>query len=448
MNRFLSVVGVLFLVAVVFVVAGGSDLLAYLPTFGVGDTTVGVRLEQARRKDVVQTASAPGYIEPLVKVDISAEVSERIVELPFREGQAVKAGDVLVRLDDRDLSARLAAATARLEAERGRLEAERARLDGPRMQLQTARSALERQESLFRSGDISRQTLEETQARTQELAAGLASAERTLGVLEASVNASAADIERAQRDRERTVLRSPMDGVVIRLNAEVGELVMVGTMNNAGTVIITVADLTHMRMVAEVPEADIARVRLGQRAEIFVNAYKDKSFTGTIAEIAMDRSNAGRSASFSASGSTGASGTYKVEMDLDMEGDDPLLSGLASNADIQLATANGIAVPTQAIVERKLEDLPESVRASPLIDAERKTASVAFVVKDGVARVVPVKVGASSLTETIVVDGLAEGDHVVSGPYRALDALKDGSPVRESTGDEENGSSVEIKVGA
>lgn len=447
MKRFLSALGIFFAVAVVFAVVGGGELLAMLPSFGGGGGGVEVRLEDASVRDVVQTASAPGYIEPMIKVDISAEVSERIVELPFREGQSVRKGDVLVRLDDRDLSARLAAATARLEAERGRLGAEKARLDGPRMQLQTAKSALERQEALFRSGDISRQALEEAQTRVQDIQAGLAASERTIGVIESSVAASAADIERAQRDRERTVLLSPMDGVVIRLNAEVGELVVVGTMNNAGTVIMTVADLSHMRMVAEVAEADIARVQLGQAAEVFVNAYKDQSFQGKVAEIAMDRSNAGRSAALSASGSTGGSGTYKVEIDLTLSEQDHLLSGLAANADIRLATANGVAVPTQAVVERKLDDLPESVRTSTLVDRNRKVASVVFAVKDGMARAVPVRIGQSSLTDTIVLEGLSAGERVVVGPYKALDTLRDGMRVTEAAAAPDGGASIEVRIG-
>jgi len=446
-KRFLTAFGIFMVVAVVFAVVGGGELLAMLPSFGGGSGGLEVRLEESLVRDVVQSASAPGYIEPLSKVDISAEVSERIVELPFREGQAVRAGDVLVRLDDRDLSARRAAATARLEAERGRLAAEKARLDGPRMQLQTARSALERQEALFRSGDISRQALEEAQTRVQELQAGLAASERTIGVIEAGVSANTADIERAQRELERTVMRSPMDGVIIRLNAEVGELVVVGTMNNAGTVIMTVADLSHMRMVAEVAEADIARVQLGQIAEVFVNAYKDQSFKGTVAEIAMDRSNAGRAAALSASGSTGGSGTYKVEIDLALSEHDHLLSGLAANADIQLATANGVAVPTQAVVERKIDDLPESVRTNPLVDRTRKVASVVYAVKDSIARAVPVRIGQSSLTDTIVLEGLAAGERVVVGPYKALDALRDGMRVTEASATPEGGASIELRIG-
>jgi HlyD family secretion protein len=446
-KRFLSTIGIFFAVAVVFAVVGGGELLAMLPSFGGGGGGVEVRLEDALVRDVVLTASAPGYIEPRIKVDISAEVNERIVELPFREGQSVRKGDVIVRLDDRDLSARLAAVTARLEAERGRLGAEKARLDGPRMQLQTAKAALERQEALFRSGDISRQALEEAQTRVQDIQAGLAASERSIGVIESSIAANAADIERAQRDRERTVLRSPMDGVVIRLNAEVGELVVVGTMNNAGTVIMTVADLSHMRMVAEVAEADIARVQLNQVAEVFVNAYKDQSFKGTVAEIAMDRSNAGRSATLSASGSTGGSGTYKVEIDLTLGEHDHLLSGLAANADIRLATANGIAVPTQAIVERKIDDLPESIRTSSMVDRTRKVASIVFAVKDGMARALPVRIGQSSLTDTIVLDGLTAGERVVVGPYKALDALRDGMRVTEDGGTPEGGTSDEFRIG-
>lgn len=392
---------------------------------GIGAEAQKVRMSKVADGAIVETVSAPGVVEPETKVDISAETSARIMELPFEEGAEVKKGDVVVRLDDRDLRARHDAVAARASGDQARLEGELARLEGPRTTLANARQTLERQRKLYETGDVSRQALDDAEARVRDLEASLAASEKNIGALRNALTASQADIARSEQELRRATIISPLNGRLVRLNAEVGELVMVGTMNNAGTVILTVADLTHMNVVAQVAEADIARVRVGQPVEVHVNAYKGRIFKGEVTEVALQRTKAA-----TGGGNSLDAGTFEVEIRLAVDGEQ-ILSGLAANVEVEVGRANGLVVPAQAIVDRKLTELPESLATSPHIDTARRAASVIFKVVDGKAVATVVKVGAGSLTESIVLNGLAAGDTVVTGPYKVLEKLKDGDPVIE-----------------
>lgn len=377
-----------------------------------------VRTEAVRTGTLVETVSAPGEVEPNTKVDISAEVSARILELPIREGGEVKSGDLIVRLDDSDLRARLEAAKARREGERFRLEAERARLAGPQHSLANAQTTLERQQALFDTGDVSRQSLDDAMNRVRELEAQVEAGVRSISVIESGVAAAEADIEQVEELIAKTVMRSPINGTMTLLNAEVGELVVVGTMNNAGTVILTVADLTRMRLDAKVPEASVARVAAGQPAEVRINAYPGRVFRGVVERVALQRSL-----------DRDGTGFFKVEVMLELEGE-RILSGLASNVEIEVSEREGLLVPSQAIVDAEVESLPDEVSASSLVDRRARTVTAVFAVRDGKALLVPVRIGPSNLVDTLVIEGLAEGDLVVSGPYKALEKLEHGAAVK------------------
>lgn len=256
MRTFLIVVAsVIGLVVVGFVVAGPSAL-EVLPAFGKGDDALAVRLGKVAKRELVETVSAPGELDPEVKVDVSAEVSARVLEIPFREGATVRKGEMIVKLDDRDLQASLQAQMARRDGERFRLRSEQERLAGPTSQLVNAKATLERQESLFKTGDVSRASLDDAIARVRELEAQIAAAREGLSVIESSLAAAEADIERARELLKKTTINAPIDGQITELNAEPGELVVVGTMNNAGTRILTIADLATVRLKAKVAESE------------------------------------------------------------------------------------------------------------------------------------------------------------------------------------------------
>jgi HlyD family secretion protein len=429
LRTFLIVISAIIAIAMVGLVVAGPSVLKYMPDFGSRDDALAVRMAPVEVRELVETISAPGELEPEVKVEVSAEVSARILELPFREGATVRAGEVVVKLDDRDLEASLAAQMARRDGERFRLRSEQERLSAPISQLANAKANLERQEALFKTGDVSRASLDDAVARVRELEAQIAAAREGLSVIESSLAAAEADIERARELLNKTTITAPIDGQITELNAEAGELVVVGTMNNAGTRILRIADLGTVRLKAKVAESDVARVAAGQAATVRVNAYRNREFAGTVERVALSR---GTDTGMSAGG-TGGGGWFKCEVKLDLADGETLLSGLAANVDIVVGRSSGLLVPSQALMERKLDELPEALRESPLVDAARKKATIVFKVVDGKAVPTPVRTGASNLSDTMILEGLAAGDMVVTGPYRVLERLKEGDRVREET---------------
>ena len=409
------------------------------------------RSASVREGSLSESVSAPGFVEPVSKVDISAQISARVMALPLREGDVVHKGDLVVQLDDRNLKAVLASTTARRDGERARLEAERARIEGPKQSLENAKRNLERQRKLFETGDVARQALEDAMVKVQEIEAAVVGSQKNIGALESSLAASEAEIERVREEVSYATIRAPIDGTITRLNAEVGELVVVGTMNNAGTVIMTIANLARMRVRVQVAEADIAKVLEGQPAEIFINAFSGRTFHGVVEEVALQRTSSGQG---SAASATQGSGTFKVDVSLDAEGT-RIFSGLAANVDIAIKEHRGMLVPTQAIVERKRDDLPTALAESTVFQGSQRVVAIVFRDEDGVAVATPVRLGSSSLTETIVEVGLSTGQSVVVGPYKTLEQLKGGEKLRKETivpagAGKASGktSSVSVKVGA
>lgn len=391
-----------------------------------GDTSgILVRVEVAEVSTLIEMVKAPGTIEPKKQVQLSSEISSKIEELPFEEGEHVKKGDVVVRLDDRNLLASLDSAKARRDGESFRLQSEQARLQGVLSNLNFAKRELERKQQLYDSGDVSRRELDDAMERAQDLDANVEAAKYNISVLESSLVSAKADIDLATEALSKTVITAPMDGVISALNAEVGEVVLVGTMNNPGTVILTIADLDRMLLTAEVSENDIAKVGLGQTARVYINGFPDEVFSGTVTHIALQRSQ-------SASGG----GFFATEIELDLQGK-LVRSGHTANADVEVAEHNGIVVPSQAILDRAIEDLPDDVRNSELVNKRKSVAYVVYKVVDGKAEFQAVHAGASDLTHQLVVKGLEPGDTVVVGPYKALlDELSDGAAVRVDTDDD------------
>jgi HlyD family secretion protein len=418
-------VGLIFVLAAVVVIAG-PDVTKWMPAMSSTTRGTEVRIEPVTELPLTETISAPGEIIPNVKVDMSAEVSARILELPFREGDRVTKGDVVVRLDDRQFKAAMESAIARRNGERHRLDAERARLQGPMSSLANAKAILARQQALFESGDIAKQALEDAEVRVRDLEATVDATRHNISVIESSLAGAEADIEQAQEAVDKTIMQAPMEGMITQLNAEVGELVIVGTMNNAGTVILTIGDLSKVKMNAKVNEADIARVARDQVAHVRINAYRDEVFEGRVIKVPLQRTNE------LMGGAGGGSGYFKVEVEIAPKEGRQILSGLACNVDIEIATHKGLVVPSQAVLDRNIDDLPADVmKDNPLIDRTRRTTSVVFRVVDGKAVLTPVKTGPSNLTSTMLVAGVQAGDLLVTGPYKALEKLKHNEAVSD-----------------
>lgn len=413
---------------------------------------VEVRTEPVHRGNVSEVVSAPGQVEPRTRVQISARISARISELPFAEGQLVTVGDpaknippsTLIRLDASDLAAQLRAAEARYAAQSAarevaevRIRARQADVDAARVMVADAQRDLNRQTNLLKTSDVSQVTVDAAQTRFDQLNNQIASTERSLEadksnlrVLTHELEAAAAQIEQARENLSYAVITSPINGTVTRLNAKVGELVVTGTMNNAGTVIMEVADLARMLVVARIDESSIANVRVGQRATARSSAYPGKEFTGVVQSVALSKTTPAQAQQRGEP--TDGVAFFKTEILLD-EGTE-VLSGVTADVEIETKRhQNVLKVPSQSILGRNVDELPPEVAANATVDRTRTIATVVYLLKGGKASVRPVKVGPSDLTHTIILSGIDENDVVITGPYKALESLKHNDSVRIQT---------------
>jgi HlyD family secretion protein len=404
-----------------------------------------VRVEEAQRGELIEFVSAPGEIEPKTKVEISAKVMARIVELPYEEGDHVTCGDsdanpaapasVLVRLDAKDLESQLVSAQAGRSAQAAQIEVEKARVAGQvaglvglEASLKQAERDLERQKGLLESQDISQATFDQTKLALDDLKAKYATAKHTLAaaklnlvVLKHNLDAADAMIAQAQDALSYTTITSPIDGVVTRLNAEVGELVITGTMNNPGTVIMEVADLSAMLVVAQVDEADVAKLEVGQKATVHVDAFPDHKFTGVVDSTALAHTTTWSNTKY-----------YRTEILLE-DVDRKLHSGLTAHVDIETCKHTDVLkVPTQAVLGEEIDSLPLVIREnSPHVDTAKTYATVVYRYIDGKAVVTPIKIGQSDLTHTIIKEGITEEDKIVVGPYKVLKNVKHRQKIRD-----------------
>jgi HlyD family secretion protein len=251
----------------------------------------------------------------------------------------------------------------------------------------------------------------------------LDAAEQNLVVMRHNLEAADARIAEAKEMLSYTIIRSPINGVVTRVNAKVGEMVMTGTMNNPGTVIMEVSDLSRMLVVAQVDEADVGGLEVGQEADVTVQAFPNIKFKGTVSEIALKHRFSDNRTRY-----------YRTEILLDNDPNvEKLYTGLTADVDIQTRRhTDVIKVPSQAILAREIDGLPVEIRdKSSEIDKGKKFATVVYRYNDGKAKVTPVQAGQSDLTHTIVLSGLKEGDKVVVGPYKVLDNLKHDQKLRD-----------------
>jgi len=364
-----------------------------------------IRVQEAARGRIVKAVSAPGDIEPRRKVQISARTSAQIVELPFEAGDDVEAGDVVVRLDDKDL-------LAALDSARARLRGEQARLEGARASQINASIEWERVSKLFETADVPRTEVDNAEAALRRAEADLSAAQHAIA-------GAQAEVARAEEALKYTTIRSPIDGRVTVVNAEVGEIVVTGTMNNAGTVILEIADLSEMIVRAQVDEIDIAKVEEGQTAQIYVNAYPDQAFEGVVQRVALQSQRDSQGTKF-----------YDTEVAVYM-GERSLFAGLSATVDIETETREGVVlVPSQAVMDKRTDELPQDVRYSEFARTDKTFTPVVFVFEDGQALARPVETGFSDLTQTSVLAGLSESERVIVGPWSELQKLSHKKAVR------------------
>jgi HlyD family secretion protein len=397
-------------------------IILVVANLGLGRGGVDVTAEDVERGTVVASVSASGKVYPVTEVKVSSLVSARIARLVVHEGEEVARGALLVELDRTLYQARVEGAQAALRSQAANAEAAEA-------SLRQAEDALKEQQALAERGMGADKLLRDARNNFDAAQARVRSAQ-------AQVASAQAQLEQSQDDLSRTRILAPMAGTVTALTVEEGEMVL-GTQMALGTVMMAVSDLSRMEVQVDVDETDVVQVVVGQVAEVEVDAFPGRILKGTVTEIANSGTTLGRGTQMEVT-------NFAVKIELETS-QVQLRPGMSAAVDIITETHEGVLrVPIQAVTARKLDDIkelpavsnfletspPEAERAAGQKEQERWLEVVYVVTEEGTAQLRCVRTGISSTTTIEILEGLAEGEKVVTGPFRVLSrTLKDGERV-------------------
>lgn len=410
-------------VAVVIVIAAGA-----YANMNRAPSAVQVQVEAVARRDLTALVSGSGKIRPAKEVDISSNVMGQITELAVEEGQAVRAGDFLLRVDP----VRYRSAVEQVEAS---IAAADTNLALARENLTYAREILDRREGLYRQDLLSREAyLEAVQNVARE--------ERATRLREQELDRLRAQLVQSQHDLSQVSLSAPIDGVITKLNVEEGETAVTGTMNNPGTVLLTIADLSVVEAEIEIDETDIVQVAVGQPATVRIDAFPDRTFDAEVVEV-------GKSPIATAVSSSSQAINFKVVVRV-LERVEAARPGLSCTADIVTATrTQALAVPIQSLILREVavdakgnvierdpvEELIAQAQGTGATDSEElEEIEGAFIVRDGEAAFVSIEIGIAGERHFEVLSGLEEGQQVIIGPFDAIRSLQSGARVQARSG--------------
>jgi len=407
-----------------------------------------VTIEAIKTRDLEAVVSASGKIQPKLFVNISADTSGRVVNLAVNEGERVKAGQFLMQIDPRSLRTRVDSGQAALQGSQAALEQARQSVETARAQLAVAQQSFERQQGLWKTQLTTREALDRSESDVRIAQSTLSEREKQVHTQEVRLGQDRAQLASAQYDLSKVRIESPIDGIVTRRNIQEGETAVVGTMNNAGTVLLTIADMSVIQAEVEVDETNIPTVALGQRAKITIDAIPDHTFKGHVTEIG----NSPIQPAGQVAPTTQQATNFKVVVVLDEQVPD-VRPGFTCTADITTATRNNVvAVPIPAVAVRELiydakgnvvKPPPSNQKRAtpgtpaPVVDLEpgqtRKETDGVFVARNGRAEFVPLKIGIAGDRYFEVLSGVKVGDQVITGPYNNVRGMNDGDPIRVDT---------------
>jgi HlyD family secretion protein len=405
-----------------------------------------VNVEALRARDLESFVSATGKIQPKRQVSISANTMGRVTRVAVEEGDRVKTGQFLLEIDPRSLESQLQRGEASVALAESSLQRVRSTVDQAKGNWDLAKQNLERQQQLWKEGLTTRQELERAQNELFQREADYKANLQEIQTSEQRIKQEQATLASTRHDLTQVNISSPMDGIVTRRNIEVGETAVVGTMNNAGSQLLTVADMSQLEAEVEVDETDIPTVALGQQARVTIDAVPNRTFRGHITEIGNSPIQTSNAAS------TGRQATnFKVVVTLDEQVPD-VRPGFTCSAEIVTATRKSVvSVPIQALTVREMlfdakgnivRDTTPRRRGGvvPTVDAsepppghERKETEGVFLIGEGRAVFTPVKVGIAGERYFEVVSGIKAGDRVITGPFASVRGLADGEQVKVTT---------------
>jgi len=428
---------------IVLVVVGGVVAANFLLKKENGKT---VATETIQKRDLEAVVSASGKIQAKTQINISSDTMGRVTELAVEEGQRVKKGQFLMQIDPRQQRTAAERMQASLGGARSQLEETRSAINTARENLNLSRETARRQRELWTQQLTTRDALDRAENEVKVRETQLRQTEQSLSTQEQRIRENQASLSGAQYDLSKARIESPIDGLIVRRNIEQGETVVIGTMNNAGTQLLVIADMSIIEAEVEVDETDIPSVQLGQVAKVRIDAIPDKTFTGKVTEVGNSPIQT------TTAGTTGQTATnFKVTIQLDTEIAE-VRPGFTCTADITTATRKKVvAVPIQAMAVREViyDDKGAIVRppkqegkkrpsVEPTASAEelkpgqtRKEVEGVFVLRDKNALFLPVKTGIAGDKFFEVLDGLKDGDKVITGPFNSVRDLKDGDLVKQ-----------------
>ena len=386
-----------------------------------GEKPVDVRVEAVEARDLIASVTASGKVQPRTMVDLSADITGRIVSLRVREGDMVTKGQLLLRIDP----AQYEAAVQRAEANLASVKAQAAQSQANALQ---ARRDLVRSEEILKANPSSITTEQMERLRTQ--------AEITEAVAEASrhsVEMSIAGLRDAQNNLTKTTILAPMSGRVTRLNVEEGETAIMGTMNKDAATLLTISDMSVLETRVRVDETDVASVTIGDSTVIQIDAFPDTTFLGRVVQISNSSVRAA-----GAQGGADQAVDYEVTIQL-VNAPEATRPDFSATAKIITDARQGVtSIPIIALTVREHEALPQSdgppvsIGRGPTIEVGKRDAEGVFIVgADNKVTFRPVRVGIAGEKYFEVLEGVKPGEKIVAGTYQAIRELKDGALVRQ-----------------
>jgi len=381
-----------------------------------------VTTAKVEKLDLVSKVTANGKIQARRKVDMSALVMGQIVNLAVKEGDHVKRGQLLLQIDRAQLAAQAQGREASLEAMRHDLDA--AKSNAAQAKFDEARAKQNFQAKILSEADY------------QKAKSALDSAEATLAATEQRMNSTSADLVASRDSLSKTTVTAPLEGIVTALPIKEGEVTVIGTMNNAGTQLLTISDMAEVEAVMMVDETSVPQVKVGQKASLAIDAYPNRKFEGTVTEVGsspIQKSDPDLLALVANSEAI----NFKVKIRLDNP-PETIRPGFSVTADVVTGHVDGAAaIPIQALVVR---DVPS--KEKPSAGGRPQTEEGVYIVKDGKLGFEKVETGIAGELMIQVKKGPAVGAEIVTGPFKVLRQVKEGDKVlieKEGGGDKKGG---------
>jgi HlyD family secretion protein len=397
-----------------------------------------VAVEKAESRDINETVSASGKIKPHVEVKISPEVSGEVVELPIKEGDVVKKGQLLCRIRPDILKSGYDRAVASYNTQKASVGNSSQMLKQSEATFTNQESIYKRSKELFDKKVLTVAEFEKAKADYEGARAALEAAKQNVVGSKFGLVQSQASVKEAQDNLAKTTIYAPVDGVVSKLSIELGERVL-GTQQFAGTEIMTISDLSKMDVNVDVNENDINRINIGNESQIEIDAFLGKKFTGQVIEIGSSANVVGTNADQVTNFTVKVRITAQSYIDLlrkNAENHSPFRPGLTATVDINTNHVKALSVPIQSVTTR--DEKKTATTGGDQQKDDKKTTSTppskeyVFVLQAGKVKQVQVTTGIQDDTYIQILSGLKGGEEVVSAPFAAISkTLNDGMAVEK-----------------